>query len=412
MKRALAVISALLLSNIAFPQLWNNLNTGTSTITFSGIDAASPDTVTAVGYTADNKGRISISNDGGISWWDAGVTGTTARLMEVRFADATTGYIAGDSGVVMRSINSGLTWTKLANVTTSDLKPIFFLDASNGFIGGKSGTLIKTTDGGETWINLTDSINTGQFIRSIFFTSLTTGYLTADGGVIKKTTDGGNNWSDHANPFFGFFHGRSVWFTTADSGYIAGLGGKMLKTSDAGNTWQEMGPFTTNLDLHSITFTSSATGYISASSGKVFKSINAGQSWHPADSSITSNNLYSIAFSGTQVGYAAGANGTIIKTTNGATGVNESNPFAGKISVFPNPFSEKVSIHYELKKNEELSVTLYDMSGRMIFNENQSRPAGKHAMVLDAADLSLQSGVYFIELQSAAGAMRHRLIIN
>src|SRR5690242_14310222 len=46
---------------------------------------------------------------------------------------------------------TGNGWAKLAPPTTLDLKSVFFLDANTGWVAADSGTVLKTTDGGKTW---------------------------------------------------------------------------------------------------------------------------------------------------------------------------------------------------------------------------------------------------------------------
>lgn len=68
------------------------------------------------------------------------------------------------------------------------------------------------------------------------------------------------------------------------------------------------------------------------------------------------------------------------------------------VIIFPNPFSEKLSYHYFLRKPVSVSVELYDVSGRTTIQlvKRQAFAEGLHSGELNALDHHLTSGVYYI----------------
>jgi flagellar hook assembly protein FlgD len=67
---------------------------------------------------------------------------------------------------------------------------------------------------------------------------------------------------------------------------------------------------------------------------------------------------------------------------------------------YPNPFNPITTIEYGLPKDSQVSITVYDMLGRIVkelINEKQS--AGFHSIKWDASDLS--NGLYLVKM--AAG---------
>ena len=74
--------------------------------------------------------------------------------------------------------------------TGSWLTNLFFFNASTGYLIGDLGTILKTTDGGENW-SMTPFYLTDNLVTSIFFTCADTGYLTGENGMIMKTSNGG-----------------------------------------------------------------------------------------------------------------------------------------------------------------------------------------------------------------------------
>ncbi len=68
------------------------------------------------------------------------------------------------------------------------------------------------------------------------------------------------------------------------------------------------------------------------------------------------------------------------------------------VMVYPNPFKDKTTFHYFLRKPLVVSIELFDMTGkkveRMVDKQNQSE--GLHEGVIDAVELSLNPGIYYV----------------
>ena len=92
---------------------------------------------------------------------------------------------------IIKTTDGGNLWVpkKLpynGNIWTS----VYFSNATTGYICGGDGIILKTTDAGANWfINYS---NHNQFFESIYFPDTNTGYAVGD--IIIRTTDGGNNW--------------------------------------------------------------------------------------------------------------------------------------------------------------------------------------------------------------------------
>jgi hypothetical protein len=68
----------------------------------------------------------------------------------VFFTNISIGYIAGDSGTVLKTTNGGLNWIMQATETFEHLNAIFFADSATGWAAGGNGIILKTTTGGVT----------------------------------------------------------------------------------------------------------------------------------------------------------------------------------------------------------------------------------------------------------------------
>ena len=79
--------------------------------------------------------------------------------------------------------------------------------------------------------------------------------------------------------------------------------------------------------------------------------------------------------------------------------------------VYPNPFTNKTTIHYNITQEGQVNLTVYDMDGREIktlVNGNQS--PGLYNQTFDANGLS--NGVYMYRLQTSSGTQTGKLILT
>jgi photosystem II stability/assembly factor-like uncharacterized protein len=67
----------------------------------------------------------------------------TTSLRAVDFVDPQKGWIVGDDGVVLRTLNGGTTWARVDAGTDRDLLDVFFLDFDLVWVVGANGTLRK-----------------------------------------------------------------------------------------------------------------------------------------------------------------------------------------------------------------------------------------------------------------------------
>ena len=140
------------------------------------------------------------------------------------------GFAAGNGGIILKTVNKGLTWSGLHTGTANTLFSVNFTDISTGYAAGLNGTLVKTENGGTTWIAI--GVGTGYTLSSVCFSDKYTGYIVGENGMIFKTIDGGSSWmtqsSGTANDLW------SVFLRNADTGYIVGANGTILKTANGG----------------------------------------------------------------------------------------------------------------------------------------------------------------------------------
>jgi len=254
--------------------------------------------------------------------WNTIITGVNNNYMNsIYFVNDNIGYVVGNDGLILKTIDGGTNWLKQNSGTTDYLSSVIFLNADTGFVSGgmpnTRGIVLKTMNGGETW-TLINNI-TSNYLRSIYFTDYNNGYTVCDNGYILKSTNGGTSWSIQNSGTSNYLY--SIFFTTANAGIAVGNNGTILKTTNGGSNWTTINSGI-NSTLTSVYFTDINTGYIIGTDGIILKTINGGATWASQNSNVIGW-LRSIHFLNSNTGYIVGmennGNGIILKTTNGGT---------------------------------------------------------------------------------------------
>ena len=66
------------------------------------------------------------------------------------------------------------------------------------------------------------------------------------------------------------------------------------------------------------------------------------------------------------------------------------------LEVYPNPFSDQTTIAINLEKESNISIQLYDLTGKQVVTVLQTnlQTAGEHQYLLDASHL--ETGIYIL----------------
>jgi hypothetical protein len=92
----------------------------------------------------------------------------------------------------------------------------------------------------------------------------------------------------------------------------------------------------------------------------------------------------------------------LIKTQ--ITSVKDNNPgIAGDFKLYqnyPNPFNPSTSISYSLKKSSNITLSVYDITGKLVdvIIDYEYKPAGTYEVKFNAGILS--SGIYFLQMEA------------
>jgi len=326
---------------------------------------------------------------------------TNKLLRHVFFVDSTTGWCAGEDGIILRTTDGGLSWEEQNStvstfiialfflnenlgwaLTVRDTFPfgtiiikttnggnewiaenypednvfmntIFYFDSLNGWIGGSK--IAGTTDGGISWVdaNIDSSLVSNLPVLNFNFYNRQFGYACGGfidlAGVIWRTTNFGLNWSsvgvspDQVFDMFVFDSLNAIALSGDPEGFF-GTGN--IKTTDAGESWsfEELPLFALSF---AIDFRTNTEGW-SASGYKSLFTSDKGETWVEkdlADSWV----VFDLTFTDPYTGYAVGENGLILKYKMNITKVEDNPHLPEKFLLhqnYPNPFNPSTKIKF------------------------------------------------------------------
>jgi len=142
------------------------------------------------GWAVTTQGGIFYTQDG--STWLQEDSGIDSDIHAIHFID-TQGWACGDKNTILRmesGPNGSKTWnrytisTESVNIKWND---IFFVDVATGWVAGESGILYKSTDGGITWTS--ENSNVTSNLNAIHMVSTRRGWVVGDSGVVISYTE-------------------------------------------------------------------------------------------------------------------------------------------------------------------------------------------------------------------------------
>lgn len=98
-------------------------------------------------------------------------------------------------------------------------------------------------------------------------------------------------------------------------------------------------------------------------------------------------------------------------TTTCTVGMDEL--FAAKfnLSVYPNPFEDVANISYNLNEKQDVTISVYDMMGRMVSETKYAaQSAGNHKVTLDESKFTASSAMYMVRIQIGEDVVTKQLV--
>lgn len=355
------------------------------------------------GWVVGDSGVIGHWMPTGNEWVDQS-SGTDKRLHSVHFPVEDTGWAVGDSGTILHTMDGGTNWTSQSSGDSSTLRSVYFPRTDTGWAVGDSGTILYTNDGGTNWNSQTSGTSIG--LNSVHFNDALLGWAVGDTGVVLRTTDGGNNWSILPTVADTL---HDVSFLNDTLGWASGVGGGIAYTEDGGMTWslQE--------DTNSWAGTYFSIQMLDTATGWAFGNTNIGKLYEPNSgvslwSSVVSNSFLwarSHHFFTVDTGWiASGANLEFYTNADSLEySVEERDEVNMEMKVHPNPTSGQ--LHIELGRTfKKARITIRDLRGRTVKNEH-IKNASKFRTVIEG-----EAGLYFVELETVDGQNEVRKVVK
>jgi photosystem II stability/assembly factor-like uncharacterized protein len=193
------------------------------------------------------------------SSWVIQTSPTTERLRGVSAASASVAWASGSKGTVLRTVDGGATWSRVAvpDADALDFRDIEAFGADIAYVlaigNGDKSRIYKTEDGGKTWVVQFTNPDSRAFYDAIAFWDAKTGIAVGDPVdgrfTIVRTADGGRTWTrvpaaniPEALPGDGAFAAsgtclvvqgsRHAWFGTGGAARA-----RVFRSADQGRTW-------------------------------------------------------------------------------------------------------------------------------------------------------------------------------
>jgi photosystem II stability/assembly factor-like uncharacterized protein len=277
----------------------------------------------ARGYAAGAFGTLLRTADAGATWRGIN-TGLTEPLGVLRVLGPDSLVVAGRCAL-RRSDDGGRTfrrlpWTASDASCTGGIVTVSFPSAATGFILLGNGNILRSTDSGRTWSRRTavpgtaaTSASSGVSPTDLVFISDTQGFATTDGGNVFATIDAGNTWTPVVDEPFPM---RSVTFVNASVGYAVGDAPFVLATSDGGSTWNELGLPADTPGLRQIRCaTTHLCLGLTPAGDRLVRTTDGGKSW--VSLSASARRLQAVAFASPGRAVSVGVRGTTVTSDDG-----------------------------------------------------------------------------------------------
>jgi photosystem II stability/assembly factor-like uncharacterized protein len=195
-------------------------------------------------------------------------------LLRMFFANNQVGWAIGESGMIQRTIDGGVTWIPQETPTRKLLYDVAAVDANNAWAVGAGGTILRTVDGGRNWDEQSSGI--AQTLRAVHFVDSQRGWAVGSKGTIVSTVNGGARWRRQMSGVE--FNLNDVVFLNAKeapgegsrNGWAAGDRGLLLHTTDGGATWETV-ELSARANLLRLFFVAPDCGWVVGTSGAIFK---------------------------------------------------------------------------------------------------------------------------------------------
>ncbi|MFM7022646.1 MAG: YCF48-related protein [Flavobacteriales bacterium] len=369
---------------------WNKINVST-TRHLNAVAFPSATTVFIVG----DSGTILKSTNTGTSFGSVN-SGTAKNLKDIVFT-GTTGVAVGSSGTILLSTNSGNSWNSITSPTVNDLNAVAFFNASNGIIVGNNGTILKTSNGGTSWTNITPI--TIYLLNKVLYLSANEVVACGAHGTVMKSTNGGNDWSivnASTNRYL------SDLISYNDSLLFVGDKGVELEANEALTSFVK-----DSLCIDQLrSVYCSGKNCISVGKNAMILARENDDKWIAVASGQTKN-YNDIRFINDTTAFIVGDSGIVLKTITGgiSNAVHETEEI--QIGIYPNPSSGDFYLSLGTLQKDPTQVSIINNLGATVYQ--QTFASGENVFFISK---NLPLGFYLLNVQSGGNNGTRKLVIR
>lgn len=336
------------------------------------------DTLISLGIRTNRiEGTIFKSTDGGESFdLVSSVDHKDSKykcFRSITFSDSATGWVVGDSGIILKTIDSGYTWQRHPSPTTDDLIGIHFRSTDFGWTSGENCRLYLTFDGGNTWTD--KSILTSAKVNDIFCSDPQNCWAVGDDGLILHLSNKLEKFIDITFP------GKDETFAIGDSVSIK---------------W----------DSDGISQVSVAISYDGGKNYTVYRNAteNDGEQTIRISANATVSDSCKVRISSVE-GTVTDESGYFTITQSSA--VENRNMALRK----PDCYFKGASIQYFLTKDTPVEIIIFTVSGREVYR-NRIPLQGKGLSVKMNFTEKLNSGCYLAQVKIGGKKFKGKIFIQ
>jgi len=351
--------------------------------------------------------NLYVSTDDGQTWHDEIPPGYFTGWVNALASDSSYLYVGTGHGLHF-STDNGINWFRSGTFTES----IWALAAMGPYVIARTFTsdnFYRSVDYGIHWSlepalpNLERPLESMYSAYGKFFigTNGSGSYVSSDSGSTWKKV-GGDGLTGEGILLSSYQAFGSILFLAAN---------KVFCSTDSGSSWQSLqgspwAPFALAAKDGFLLAAGPFGVSASSDSGKTWRNINEGFLDNHWCNAIVATNKYLVT--------AVQSEGIWIMPLSGVTGIgktyNVTNRRFSLSQNYPNPFNPSTTISYQLPKKSSVSLSIYDISGKLIKNLiNGIQPSGRYSVEFSASNLS--SGIYIYTLRTDFFVESRKLIV-
>lgn len=190
-------------------------------------------TATGRAFAVGMEGFLLARDASGV--WHRVPTSLDHRLNDIAIVDGDHVVVVGDSGVVLTSSDGGRSFVRRTSATDAGLYTVWTY-GTMVLAAGSDGTVVRSLDRGVTWRKLAGLTHDAGI--ALWGSSAHDIYLVTVNGQELRSTDGGDTWTDVGASLSGVITG--VWGSGPDDVYLVGWEGRLFHSTNHGVTWKRI----------------------------------------------------------------------------------------------------------------------------------------------------------------------------